>query len=543
MNRWARALILVFSAGLAALAAATGPNYVEGEVLVHYRQIDSPLSRAAVPMLLGAKETASIPQIGWHKLSLPTGLSTAAAIKLLSAQPGVDRAEPNYIRHITQFVPTDPDYKFQYGPRLIGCEAAWPLTLGSSDVTIGFVDTGIDLANTEFVNRIKIANGCNIVGGNSSPIDDNDHGTHVAGIATAALNNGVGIAGVCPTATILPVKVLDASGSGTIAQIAQGYMFAADNGADIINASLGGTDFSQTEQDAVNYVLGKGKLFVAAAGNSGDQGDHLFYPAAYTGVIGVGAVDSSDVYQSWSQYGSWVKVAAPGVHVYSTYPNGQYAYDDGTSMSCPHVAGALALLKGFAGSGVKNTQIQNALFAGCQSVGNFCQYGRVSVYTSLQLLSNTNQTTQTAPYAVGGYAGYITGGNTASLASVDSNDLLVAGYVQADQSQIAGFQATYLLTQNVPSITRLGLSLSATAPGNTAGAAYAYNFLKGRFDLIGKFAFGTGLTTTALSLHGVTAYIRNGAVRILVITVQPAGPPYTLSVDQAVVTVTTSSSP
>jgi thermitase len=494
-------------------------------------------------MALAAKEMRELREIGWHELKLPTGTTTAQAIATLSHTPGIDKVEPNFIRHITQFVPTDPYYPLQYGPRLIGCEQGWNLTLGANIVTIGFVDTGIDLNNAEFSGRLKVATGSNLVANNSTPADDNDHGTHVAGIATAALNNSVGIAGVCPKATILPVKALDSSGSGTVANIAAGYMFAANNGADIVNASLGGTGASQTEQDAVNYVLNQGKLFVAAAGNSGDQGNQLFYPAAYPGAIGVGAVDSTGTYTTWSQYGSWVKVAAPGVHIYSTYPNGQYAYDDGTSMSSPHVAGALALLKSYAPTNTSNQQIENALFAGCTTLGSNTQYGLINVYNSLNLLTGSNTSVAINPFAANSYAGTLVSGTANSLASVDSNFLIVNGANQADGTQLAGYQCTFLLTHSLSSLVQISVNFAAEGTAASTGYIYAFNFLKGRYDLVTKEVLSTNLTRANVLLRSPKPYVRAGELRLVVLASAAAGPPFTLTADQTALAVTTNGGP
>ncbi len=174
------------------------------------------------------------------------------------------------------------------------------------------------------------------------PYDGNGHGTHTAGIAAAVTNNARGIAGMAPEATIYAVRVLDESGSGTLQNVANGIIHAADNGADVINLSLGSPNDSITLKEAVDYAWNKGVVVVAAAGNDGSA--QPTYPAYYSDAIAVAATDSDESKASFSNYGNWVDVAAPGVNIYSTYTDGGYASLSGTSMATPHVAGLAGLL-------------------------------------------------------------------------------------------------------------------------------------------------------------------------------------------------------
>ena len=181
-----------------------------------------------------------------------------------------------------------------------------------------------------------------IPAGNANVTDDFGHGTHVAGIAAAATNNGIGIAGVSWGARVMPVKVLDQYGNGWYSDIADGIVYAADNGAKIINLSLGGAAASQTLCQAAAYAQQKGALLVAATGNAGAA---VLYPAACDGVLAVAATDRSDQRASFSNYGPEVDLAAPGVDIYSTWPwlDG-YFTKSGTSMAAPHVSGVAALV-------------------------------------------------------------------------------------------------------------------------------------------------------------------------------------------------------
>ena len=178
---------------------------------------------------------------------------------------------------------------------------------------------------------------------NANVLDDFGHGTHVAGIAAAATNNGVGIAGIAPQARIMPVKVLDQYGNGWYSDIAAGIIYAADNGAQVINLSLGGKEDSQILRDAVDYARNRGALVVAATGNDGGA---VLYPAAYAPCWRWPRPIGSDQVAYFSNRGSQVDVAAPGVDIYSTWPwvTG-YFTKSGTSMAAPHVSGVAALIR------------------------------------------------------------------------------------------------------------------------------------------------------------------------------------------------------
>ena len=188
----------------------------------------------------------------------------------------------------------------------------------------------------------NIVGGFNAITGTTNPADDHGHGTHVAGIAAAVVNNSVGVAGVAGGAKIMPVKVLGSNGYGYSTDIIEGIIWVADNGADVINLSLGMYDYSQAIQDAVNYAYNKGIVIVAAAGN--DNISYPSYPAACSNVISVAAIRQNLAKASFSNYGSTIDIAAPGENIYSTTYNGSYGYMNGTSMASPFVAGVAALI-------------------------------------------------------------------------------------------------------------------------------------------------------------------------------------------------------
>jgi subtilisin family serine protease len=225
------------------------------------------------------------------------------------------------------------------------------------------VDTGLDLTHPDLVGSLWVnvgevagngldddgngcvddVHGCDFVDGDGLPADGHGHGTHVAGIVGADTNNGIGVAGMGWGVRVMPVRVLDDAGSGGIWSVSEGIRYAADNGARVINLSLGGYGGAQDLQNAVSYAQGRGALVVAAAGN--DNLPMPFYPAVYDGVVGVAATDDADQKAGFSNYGSHVDVAAPGVDIHSTLLQpAAYGEKSGTSMATPMVSGLAALI-------------------------------------------------------------------------------------------------------------------------------------------------------------------------------------------------------
>jgi subtilisin len=234
-----------------------------------------------------------------------------------------------------------------WGVQRVNAPAAWPSGEGAG-VKVAVVDTGIDCTHPDL--QCDFSAGTDIVDPGSDPMDDNEHGTHVAGTIAGRGNVG-GVLGVAPKATLMPVKVLDKDGAGSLSDIVRGIAWAADHGANVINMSLGGPSGSAALERAVKHALSKGVVVVAAAGNSGPDPDTVGFPAGAPGVIAVAASDSSDGVASFSSRGSAVAFIAPGVQILSTVPGGGYARLSGTSMASPHVAGlaALAVERGASG--------------------------------------------------------------------------------------------------------------------------------------------------------------------------------------------------
>lgn len=245
----------------------------------------------------------------------------------------------------------------------INAPEAWSYTTGSSSVIVAVIDTGVDAGHGDLT--ANTLSGYNFITSTAGQTDDNGHGTHCAGTIGAVGNNGIGVTGVAWNVKILPLKFLDASGSGYTSNAVKAINYAKTNGAHIISNSWGGTSYSQALKDAIDA---SNALFVCAAGNSGQNTDSTpHYPSAYNSpnIISVAATDHRDALASFSNYGqNTVHVGAPGVSIYSTYPSskGNYATLSGTSMATPHVAGMAALIKS-ANPGMNTADLKSVILS------------------------------------------------------------------------------------------------------------------------------------------------------------------------------------
>ncbi|MEO3945397.1 S8 family peptidase [Gorillibacterium sp. CAU 1737] len=340
-------------------------------LIVKYRNGVSRASVASACHKNGDRLVSCNAKLGFDIIEVKGNLSRA--LHRYKKQAGVEYVEPNYVRRAA-YIPNDPLYSQQYGPAAIQAPKAWDRTLGKKKIIIAVLDTGVQTSHPDL--KTKLISGYNFVGNNTNTADDNGHGTHVAGIAAAATGNRTGIAGMAPRCQILPVKILDAAGNGTIHQIVQGIHYAVDRGAHVINMSFAGSDNSKLEADAIRYAKKKGVALIAAAGN--DNTTTRCYPAAFADVLAVGAIDRSGKRASFSNYGKWVGVTAPGVDILSTYPPGRYQQMSGTSMAAPHVSGLAGLL---ASQGLSGTKIHSRIQKTADQIGgtgSLWKYGRVN---------------------------------------------------------------------------------------------------------------------------------------------------------------------
>jgi subtilisin family serine protease/putative cell wall-binding protein len=267
----------------------------------------------------------------------------------LNANPAVAYAEPDYVVELTEVAVTavnDSLTADQYSLDRMAVRAGWGIETGASNL-IAVLDTGVDFTHPDLAGRT--VTGYDFVHDDGTAADDNGHGTWVSGIIAAKANNGAGVAGITWSDKILPVKIMDANGTGSTSDLARGIRYAADRGAKVINMSVGGFPTSQAVEDAVDYAWGKGAVLIGAAGNNGI--DQEFYPASYAHVVSVSATQLNDEFTNWSSFGPSVDVSAPGASVLTTncascMPDyGSYTYISGTSFAAPNTAGVVALMR------------------------------------------------------------------------------------------------------------------------------------------------------------------------------------------------------
>ncbi|MCD1261555.1 peptidase S8 [Paenibacillus athensensis] len=306
-----------------------------------------------------------------------------------AASSGKAPGETNGRNDVTaNFIPNDYLFsRYQWNLPTIETVQGWQTTRGAQDVIVGVVDTGVDLQHPDL--QGQLVPGYNVVGNNDVPQDDVGHGTHVAGVIAAVVNNNVGVAGMSWYNKVLPVKVLDQSGAGSTYAVAQGVIWATDHGAKVINMSLGNYADSSFLHDAIKYAFDHDVALIAASGN--DNTDRPGFPAAYPEVFAVAATDAQNQKAPFSNYGDYIDVAAPGVSIASTYPNNQYAALSGTSMASPHVTALAALIRSV-NPLLKNTEVYDIIRQTAQDLGDkgrdaYYGYGLIDVDKAVKAAS------------------------------------------------------------------------------------------------------------------------------------------------------------
>jgi subtilisin family serine protease len=503
-----------------------------------------------------------------------------------AARRDVVYAEPNYIAHTYVAAPNDPSYGSQWGFGKIQALSGWSIYPGSytssGGATLAVVDTGVQANHPDLGSRVQTASGATCLTGTcvaGPATDDNGHGTHVAGIAGATTNDGIGVAGTAFSSPIIPVKVLDSAGSGTYASVASGIVWAAQHGARVMNLSLGGAGFSQTLCDAVATATTTYKsLVVAAAGNSASSTPS--YPAACAGAVGVAATDSNDAPATFSNYGSPnVFVSAPGVGILSTYFGSTYRTLSGTSMATPFVTGLAALLVG-QDSASTPTTLKQRLAQTSDKVGTATYgsdpygtctgctwnarygYGRINVFRALNAgtaspnfaisatpTSRTVTTGGSTTYSVSiapsnGFAGSVSlsvtglpSGATASFSpnptgtsstmTVTTSTTTPAGTSTLTITGTSGslvHTTTAVLVVQLPSTADFSLAVSPTSQAVDVGNATTYSVT---ITPSGGFAAAVSLSTAGLPSGATASFSPN-----------PASGSSTLTISTSVLTVT-----
>lgn len=399
--------------------------FAPDQILVKFRPSLSPMLRRIVLSVYQSKPVKFYHELNVYQLTIPDYSSVEEMVYLMKKNPLVEYAEPDYTARIA-VTPNDPDFHIQYAlsntGQMIGnvpgspqgkenadihAPPAWEETTGSENVVIGIIDTGIDFDHPELQNKY-LSRGKDFVNDDDDATDDNGHGTHVASIAAADTNNSIGMAGVAWNSKILPAKAIASNGVGFYSWIIEAIIWLADNGADVINFSIGGDAPSQALEEALKYAYEKDVVLTAAAGNDSPT---VLYPAAYDNFcIAVSATDYADSSPGWIATGPEVDVAAPGVRIYGCVPLwfpeqvwgdfelDPYGYGYGTSAAVPHVAGLAALIKSLKPF-LKPREIMNIiryssddvnanLFPG---VDEFMGYGRINMEKALRPILITKE--------------------------------------------------------------------------------------------------------------------------------------------------------
>ncbi len=314
-------------------------RYVEDEILLKFhlgvtdKEIDNVLSKYGLEKL----DDESLLKIGYIKVRPPAGKDLISTIKEIRNDYKIKISDLNYVLDTLSI--QDPLYNDQWYIPETKFDEAWKQADSKSIVKVAVIDSGVD--HTHFDLNNKITQGFDFVNNDTDTSDDHGHGTFVSGII-AASSNKIGIKGLYDNARIIPVKVIDSNGLGTYEDTAKGIIYAADNGAKVINLSIGGYGYSFMLKDAVDYALEQGCIVVAAGGNDGIEQE--IYPAAYPDVIGVSALGYNGQIWSGSNSGRHIDVSAPGVDIISTGISNSYVYASGTSASAPMVSALTAML-------------------------------------------------------------------------------------------------------------------------------------------------------------------------------------------------------
>lgn len=369
--------------------ASKPKEYVPGQLMI---RVKNGIAQNVLEQNLAqnnARIIDRIPEINILVLQVPTGTENQTVQNLI--QSGVvEYAERDEIFHYN-WVPNDPGLSQQYAIKKIQAEAAWDITKGSG-IKVGLIDSGLQTNHPDLVGRIAATQNYS---GEATLDDKIQHGTHTAGTITASTNNGVGIAGTCPECQIAFVKLGNNTSSSNIAK---GITWTTDQGVKVINMSLGTPGAcNQSVQTAINYAWGKGAVPVVSAGN--ESSNQPQSPASCTNVISVAATDANDKKASFSNYGNWVTVTAPGVNIYATFPGSTYKNLSGTSMSAPVTSAVVAMIwstsYGTSPAAVKQRLCDTA--DKISGTGSNWQCGRVNLLNAVKSATTPSTAPSSAP--------------------------------------------------------------------------------------------------------------------------------------------------
>ncbi len=381
-----------------------GEDYVLGQIVVKFKEGTTDEEINGKISKYGARVKSKIEGVGAVVIEVPEG-KEQEIWEELSRDSDVEYSEPDPIFKI-QSIPNDTNFDKQWGLSNVGQKIensrgvpgvdinvvdAWDITKGSG-VKVAIVDSGIDASHPDLLGKTVMERSF----ATSTAQDRIGHGTHIAGIIAAKINNNDGVAGVCPDCSLIVAKVVDENGSAIGSSVFNGITWAADSGAKVINISMVTVSTSQTLENVINHAWNKGAVIVAAAGNAGNS--TKLYPAGLSNVISVANINNRGDRFSNSSYGGWVDIAAPGADIYSTLPTRSYHFQNvyktslnydylsGTSQASPHVAGVAALIWSTK-YGTSNQAVVDRLFATADKIsgtGTYWKYGRVNAFMAVR---------------------------------------------------------------------------------------------------------------------------------------------------------------
>lgn len=370
--------------------------FVKGELLVQQT-----LNAANVNKILknsGAAVIEELPQIRVKRIKVPVQNFDKVKIAL-AKNPNFVFVEENFIAQ-GMAIPDDPKFPSQWHHTKIMAPSAWELGTGSATIPLAIIDSGVDPDHPDLM--AKLQPGYNFLAQNNETHDVHGHGTAVAGAAGAIANNATGVAGVAWHNPIMPLVVLDSSNWATYSNIANAIIYAVDHGAKVINVSIGGSSPSSTLENAVNYAWTKGALVFASAANNNTSTP--YYPAACARAVAVAATDSADNKASFSNYGDWITLTAPGVAILTTTNGGGYGAWNGTSFSSPITAG-LAALVWSANPKLTQQEVLDILKNSAEDLGAsgfdvFFGHGRIDAYRAMMAALNFQTDLDSEPPSV-----------------------------------------------------------------------------------------------------------------------------------------------
>lgn len=476
--RLRRIAIFAVLAPLLNAAPPSANDHVSGRLLVQSRLGANPASVNAAMNRAGAHVANTINRLNVTVLQVPEAAADQVSAALMKTGLFTFVEQDFVARGGATVTPNDPNFPSQWHLPAISAPSAWSVTTGAAGATIAIIDSGVDNTHPDLTS--KLVAGWNFLTGTSSTMDDLGHGTAVAGTAAAASNNGVGVTGVAWGNMIMPLVVLDSSDYASYSNIASAITYAADHGARIINISIGGSSASSTLQSAVDYAWNKGAVIFASAMNNSTSTP--YYPAACNNVVAVSATESNGTLASFSNYGSWVDLSAPGDYILTTNSGGGYGSWYGTSFSSP-ISAAVAGLVLSIQPGMSNTSLVSLLESTADPLGGYTGwnqyfgYGQVDAYKAVLAAGSAPSSTTPPAVSISSPASGATISGTVSVQGTAADSLSITNvqfYVD-NQLVTSGSASSFSFSMNTVNYANGShtVKVSATDSAGNVGSASA----------------------------------------------------------------------